>query len=261
MLAQVVPRESISYLGHATVRADLAGARLLTDPVLRDRLGHLRRWAPPVARDAYERLDGVLLSHLHRDHLDAASLRRLPRDVPIVVPRGGGRLVRRHGFARVHEVGVGETVEVARATVTAVPAEHSGRRRPFLGGAQAEAVGFVVAGGARLYFAGDTDRYPEMALLGPLDVALLPVWGWGPSVGSGHMAPEAAAHALTLLRPRIAVPIHWGTLFPVGLARFHRDRLSQPPREFARHAARVAPDVRVEILEPGATLELHGAPA
>jgi L-ascorbate metabolism protein UlaG (beta-lactamase superfamily) len=260
MLVQVV-RESIAYLGHATVRADLAGARVLTDPVLRDRLGHLRRIAAPIASHAYERLDGVLLSHLHRDHLDAASLRRLPRDLPIVVPRGGGELVRRHGFARVHEVEAGETVELARATVTAVPAEHSGRRRPLLGGAHVEALGFVLAGASRVYFAGDTDLYPEMALLGPLDVALVPVWGWGPSVGTGHMDPEAAAQALTLLRPRIAVPIHWGTLFPVGLARLRRDRLTEPPREFARHAARVAPDVRVEILEPGASLELYGAPA
>jgi L-ascorbate metabolism protein UlaG (beta-lactamase superfamily) len=254
-------RESITYLGHATVRADLAGARILTDPVLRDRLGHLRRQGPSVAGGDYALPDLVLLSHLHRDHLDAPSLRRLPADVPVLVPRGAGALLRRLGFERTHELVAGETVEVAGVQVTAVPAEHSGRRRPLFGGPRTDALGFVVTGSSRLYFAGDTDLYPEMALLGAVDVALLPVWGWGPSVGAGHMNPEVAARALSLLRPAIAIPIHWGTLFPAGLARWRGERLTEPPREFARHAARFAPEVRVEILEPGATLELSNAPA
>jgi L-ascorbate metabolism protein UlaG (beta-lactamase superfamily) len=251
----VPPRDSITYLGHATVRVDVGGARLLTDPVLRDRIGYLRRRSVPIAAAAYEHLDGVLLSHLHYDHLDLPSLRRLPGDTPVLVPRGGGALLLRRGFTRVEEVQAGETVELAGADVTAVPAEHPGRRRP-LGGARADALGFVIAGSSRVYFAGDTDQYPEMALLGPLDVALLPIWGWGPKVGPGHMDPERAAGALTLLRPRIAVPIHWGTLLRVGMG---ADRLGEPPRDFARHAARLAPEVQVEILEPGATLELHGA--
>jgi L-ascorbate metabolism protein UlaG (beta-lactamase superfamily) len=255
------PRDSVTFLGHATVRVDLGGARLLTDPVLRDRLGHLRRRSAPIAREAYEHPDAVLLSHLHRDHLDLPSLRRIPLDVPILIPRGGGTLLRGSGFTCVHEVQAGETVELAGTDVTAVPAEHGGDRRPLPGGARAEAIGYVIAGSSRVYFAGDTDLYPEMALLGPLDLALLPVWGWGPSVGPGHMTPEVAARSLTLLRPRMAVPIHWGTLFPAGLARLRADRLTDPPRDFARHASRLAPEVRVRILEPGSSLELRGAPA
>jgi L-ascorbate metabolism protein UlaG (beta-lactamase superfamily) len=186
------------------------------------------------------------------------SLRRIRPDAPVLVPRGGGELLRRNGFTVVHEIEAGETVELAGLDVTAVPADHPGRRGPLPGGPRADALGYVMAGSSRVYFAGDTDQYPEMALLGPLDVALLPVWGWGPSIGPGHMDPESAARALTLLQPRIAVPIHWGTLFPVGLARLHADRLTEPPRDFVRHAARLAPDVRVEVLQPGATLELRG---
>jgi L-ascorbate metabolism protein UlaG (beta-lactamase superfamily) len=251
------PRESITYLGHATVRFDLGGARLLSDPVLRDHIGHLRRRSPSLPNEAYARLDGVLLSHLHRDHVDMASLRRLPRDVPIVVPRGGGRLLT--DFAAVHEVVVGDEVQLGGVEVTAVRAEHPGRRRPLFGGADAAAIGYVLAGASRVYFAGDTDLYPEMAALQPLDVALLPVWGWGPNLGPGHMDPEAAALALSLLRPRIAVPIHWGTLYPVAAR--PRDRLTSPPLEFAEHAGLLAPDVHVEILQPGSTLELQSAAA
>jgi L-ascorbate metabolism protein UlaG (beta-lactamase superfamily) len=251
------PHDSVTYLGHATVRLEVAGARLLTDPVLRDRLAHLRRRSAPISPHAYQAIDGVLLSHLHLDHLDIPSLRRLPRDVPIVVPRGGGGLLRRRGFARVREVLVGETVELAGAEVTAVAAEHSGRRHPGPGAAEADALGFVVAGTSRIYFAGDTDLHAEMDALGPVDVALLPVWGWGPTIGAGHMDPEAAARAVALLRPRIAVPIHWGTLFPIGLARAHAERLTEPPREFARRVAALAPEVEVRILEPGATMDLR----
>jgi L-ascorbate metabolism protein UlaG (beta-lactamase superfamily) len=254
-----VPRpESLTYLGHATVRLDLGGARLLTDPFLRDRLAHLRRRSPRVTEAAYSDLDGVLVSHMHFDHLDVPSLRRLPRELPVLVPRGGGALLRRLGFARVRELVAGEHAEIGGVDVVAVHADHSGRRRP--GGPEADALGFVVTGAARVYFAGDTDVYEGMSEIGPLDVALLPVWGWGPSLGAGHMDPEAAARALTLLRPRIAVPIHWGTLFPIGLGRIRGDRLSEPPREFAAHAARLAPDVTVAILEPGETVEVRATP-
>jgi L-ascorbate metabolism protein UlaG (beta-lactamase superfamily) len=247
----MAPRESITYLGHATVRLDVRGTRLLTDPFLRDRLGHLRRRSAPVTREAYADVDGVLISHLHLDHLDVPSLRRLSREAIVLVPRGGGGLVRRLGFAHVHEAQAGDRLNIGGVEVLAVPAVHDGRRRP--GGRPAGTLGYVAAG---VYFAGDTDLYAGMEALRPVDVALLPVWGWGPTLGSGHLDPESAARALALLRPRIAVPIHWGTLFPVGLGRIRRDRLTDPPHEFARHAARLAPEVRVEILAPGAAIDV-----
>jgi L-ascorbate metabolism protein UlaG (beta-lactamase superfamily) len=249
--------ESVTFLGHATVRLDVGGAALLTDPLLRDRIGHVRRRSAPIEPGAYRDLDGVLISHLHLDHLDVPSMRRLPRAVPVVMPRGGGRIVRRIGFADVREVEAGDRVTLAGVDVDAVPAVHDGRRHP--AGADVEALGYVVTGARRIYFAGDTDIYDGMEALRPLDLALLPIWGWGPSLGSGHLDPEGAARALALLRPRVAVPIHWGTLFPIGMMRRHGDRLTEPPHEFARHAARLAPEVDVAILEPGRTLMLDVA--
>jgi L-ascorbate metabolism protein UlaG (beta-lactamase superfamily) len=106
-----------------------------------------------------------------------------------------------------------------------------------------------------VYFAGDTDVFAGMAELGPLDVALLPVWGWGPSLGPGHMDPEQAARAAALLRPRVAVPIHWGTYLQVGLRR-REALLRGPPHAFADRCAELAPDVEVRVLEPGGTLSL-----
>ena len=88
------PGASIRYVGHATVVVDLGGVRLLTDPLLRNRVAHLRR-AVKVDPDALRGLDAVLISHLHYDHLDLPSLEKLGRDMPVVAPRGAGALIRR----------------------------------------------------------------------------------------------------------------------------------------------------------------------
>jgi L-ascorbate metabolism protein UlaG (beta-lactamase superfamily) len=151
---------------------------------------------------------------------------------------------------------VGDQVEVRGVTVSAVPAVHDGSRGPL--GPRAETIGFVVTGERCLYFAGDTDLFDGMSdLAGTIDAALLPVWGWGPALGAGHLDPGRAALAASILRPRVAVPIHWGTFFPTGLARLRgRAALVEPPRAFARRVAELAPDVAVRVLAPGGTLEL-----
>jgi L-ascorbate metabolism protein UlaG (beta-lactamase superfamily) len=86
-------------------------------------------------------------------------------------------------------------------------------------------------------------------LSGDLDVALLPIWGWGPRVGRGHMDPERAAHAVALLRPRVALPIHWGTLASPR-APWLEDPQA-PPRAFAERVAELASGVEVRVLAPG----------
>jgi L-ascorbate metabolism protein UlaG (beta-lactamase superfamily) len=242
----------VTWIGHATALIEIGGVRLLTDPVLRDWLGHLRRHGAPPAAGVTDDLDAVLISHLHLDHLDMPSLKRLPRATRLLVPRGAGVLVRRQGFTEVDELAAGERADVAGLEVAAVPALHDRRRRPF--GPEADTIGFVA--GRRVYFAGDTDLFEGMAELRGVDVALLPVWGWGPSLGEGHMDPETAAGAAVLLRPRLAVPIHWGTFYPRLLARYKPDRLTDPPHEFAAAVERLAPGVAVHVLEPGGSVPL-----
>lgn len=244
----------VTYVGHATVQVALDGVRLLTDPLLRTRVAHLRRRAR-VDAAALRGIDAVLVSHAHYDHLDLPSLERLGRTTPLVVPRGIGRLLRRRSFERVVEVEPGDTLPIGAVTVTATPADHDGGRGPL--GATGPALGFVVAGSSTVYFAGDTDIFPEMAEIGDhLDLALLPIWGWGPTLGRGkHLDPERAAEALTLLRPRIVVPIHWGTYHPLHLGiAAAPEFLRKPPELFARAAAVRAPEVEVRVLQPGETL-------
>lgn len=246
--------DAVTWLGHATALIDAGGARLLTDPLLRGRIAHLRRHgaAPAVP----ERLDAVLLSHLHRDHADGPSLRRLPEGVPVLVPRGAGATVRGLGRTDVRELAAGDSVAVAPGVVVhAVPAVHDGRRSPLARGTRPDALGYVVDAGPRIYFAGDTEVFAGMGDLGPLDAALLPVWGWGTSLGPGHMDPREAAEAAALLRPSLALPIHWATYLPAHLRRTG-SLLTDPGRRFAAHAATLAPATRVEVVAPGATVAL-----
>jgi len=247
--------DRIVFLGHATVLIELDGVRLLTDPVLGGRVAHLRRHAPPLGEGVIAGVDAVLISHFHHDHLDLASLRRLGREMPLLVPAGAGAWLRRRQFARVSEMRAGDVQHVGALAIGAVTAEHDGHRFP--GGPQAETLGYLVRGARRVYFAGDTELFAGMSALAPgLDVALLPVAGWGPTLGPGHMDPLQAARASALLRPRLAIPIHWGTLAPVTLRRRERRWLSDPPRLFAEHVARLAPGVEALTLAPGEQVTL-----
>jgi L-ascorbate metabolism protein UlaG (beta-lactamase superfamily) len=240
----------LTWLGHSTVVIDLEGKRVVTDPVLRARVWHLRREGP-VGADALGDLDAILLSHTHYDHLDLRSLGRLDRNLTVVAPRGVGRLVRRRGFGRVFELDVGEELALGAVRIRATHAEHESSRGPF--SPSTPSLGYVVDGRARIYFAGDTGLFPQMSKIAPVDVALLPVAGWGPRLPAGHLDPAGAAEALRLLRPKVAVPIHWGTL-----RRVFADRPDdRPAREFVRIAHEVAPEVEVRVLSIGETLRLR----
>jgi L-ascorbate metabolism protein UlaG (beta-lactamase superfamily) len=224
----------VTWIGHSTVLIELDGVRLLTDPVLRPRIFHLQRVAPPPADIGP--VDAILVSHAHYDHLDSKSLARFDRATRVIAPK------RVRGFADVVEVAAGDEVAVGAVAVTATPAAHV-----------RGSVGFLVAGSARIYFAGDTDLFDGMRELAPVDVALLPIAGWGPRLPPGHLDAVRAAQALELLRPRIAVPIHWGTYTRIGLRRDEQE----PARRFAEFAA----DFDVRVLPVGGSLDVPVAAA
>ena len=233
----------VTWMGHSTVLLELDGVSLLTDPLLRRRVIHLRRVASTVTPP--DRVDAVLVSHSHYDHLDVNSLRQLDPAARVVVPVGTAR--RLQGWRdEIVEVDVGDEVRIDSVTVTATPAEHG----------SSHAVGYLISGSVRIFFAGDTDLFGSMRELAPgLDVALLPIAGWGPRLPPGHLNPVRAAQALDLLRPRIAIPIHWGTYTRVGLTRDE----SAPARHFAELAAAYAPGVEVRVLPVGGTLDVEVA--
>lgn len=245
----------LTFLGHSTVLIEVDDLRILTDPVLRDGLGPVRRQVRAVLPELFADLDAVFISHGHHDHLDPPSLRRIPGRPTVIVPRGFGRLTSRLDLGPVEEVEPGDRLTIDRVHFEVVEAEHSGRREPF--GPAGPAMGCVVAGSRTIYFPGDTDLFTGMgALAGRLDAALLPVWGWGPTIGDGHLNPVRAAAAAAILRPRLAIPIHWGTFYPAGMRRVAPRPFNEPGQAFADAVASLAPAVPVRVLAPGESLDL-----
>ncbi|MGH3308662.1 MAG: MBL fold metallo-hydrolase, partial [Nocardioides sp.] len=167
----------VRFIGHATVLIELDGVRLLTDPLLRDRVAHLRR-ALPVER-SMPTVDVVLVSHGHHDHLDFPSLRMLPAS-RVVAPR---KLAAEMGEFGAEGVDEGDELEVGPLTIRATHAAHDGGRPPFRTGT---ALGYAILGSKRVFFAADTELFEGMTgLVEDLDLALVPIWGWGASLGRG----------------------------------------------------------------------------
>lgn len=250
-----MPDDRLTFLGHSTVLIEMDGTRVLTDPVLGHVLWSIRRRAPAVAAHHLTDVDAVFISHGHFDHLDLKSLRALPGRPTVIVPGGLGHIAGRAGLGTVQEVGEGDRVRVGALELEVLPAAHGRRRSPRL---EADAaLGCLVTGSSSVYFAGDTDVLPAWdGLAGRVDVALLPVGGWGLRLGRGHLDPESAALAAAAIRPSVAVPIHWGTLSPIGLHGVMGHRFHLPGPAFAQAVARVAPQVSVHVLAPGASMLL-----
>jgi len=246
---------AVTWLGHATALLELDGVRIMTDPVLGDRIGPLVRFAPSVSPDLGGPIDAILLSHMHADHADIRSLRMVGEHARIIAPAGAGGWLRRRGLGDVDELTAGQETSIRGVRVSATPACHQARRWPF--GVRADPIGFIARGSQSCYFAGDTDLFAEMSLMaGSIDLALLPIAGWGRKVGPGHLDAERSATALVRIAPRVAVPIHWGTL-ALGSAARHPADPGRPARRFAELAARMAPAVEVRVLMPGERTEVR----
>ena len=197
----------ITWWGHATTTIEENGTRLLTDPVLTSRIAHLRRRRGPAPLPAAADCDAVLISHMHADHLHLTSIRLVAPGAALVVPRGAARLIRQDCGAEIAdrciEVAPGNQVRIGALDITATTAHHDGRRLPW-SSYSGPALGYRVEGSPSVWFAGDTDLFDELAAeAGPVDLALVPVGGWGPSLGPGHLDPVRAAEAVQLVGARI----------------------------------------------------------
>ena len=242
----------LTYVGHSTVQIEALGLRLLTDPVLRPRVLHLRRIVPLRPHPGLREPDAVLISHAQIDHLDVPSLRRV-RSCRVLAPAGTRRTLARAGMTDVSELRPGDSASLGPIEVTAIQMEHRGGRHPLV--SAHETLGYLIDCTVRILFIGDTDLFEGMReLAGKVDVALIPIWGWGPRVDAGHMDPDRAARAVEYLQPRIAIPIHWGTLASPNV--WWRRDPQAPAREFKQRAGELAPEVDVRVLEPGTSTQV-----
>jgi L-ascorbate metabolism protein UlaG (beta-lactamase superfamily) len=222
-----------TWAGHSSVVLQVDGKTYLTDPVWSDRVGSVvKRLTPPgLPWEALPRVDGLLVSHNHYDHLDAGTVARLPRATPVFCPTGVAAWFRRRGFTRVHERSWWEAAELDGHRLTCVPAQHFSGRTPWdrdktLWG------GWVVEGsrGGRAYFAGDSGYFKGFAEIGAafprLDLAMVPIGAYTPRwfMSPVHVDPAEAGQALLDVGARSLLPIHWGTF------RLADEAIDEPPK-------------------------------
>lgn len=268
---------AVTWLGHSTAVLEVATAtgpvRLVTDPLVYRHAGMLRRRGERPA-EVWRGSRAVLLSHLHHDHAELRSL-RLFGAAPVLTAPANARWLRARGLNGVGLAadwfavdgtadGTGggtASAEGVRVEVRLAPAVHGDRPMPHRPNAVNGHLVRVTRPGEDavvVWVVGDSEPFPAMAHLpelagGAVDLALIPVGGWGPRLSGGHMDPARAARVCAEVGVRTAVPVHWGTLHAPGWRNLPRGWMDHAGVAFRAAAAREAPGTRVVVLPPGGT--------
>lgn len=253
---------TVTWLGHSTVVLDVDGVRIVADPLLRRHAGLLRRRGGRPDRALWDGADAVLLSHLHHDHAELKSLRMLPPAAPIITGAPNVPWLRKRNLAAVAPADR-EWIDVGRdatVQVTLTDAVHSSRPMPHRPNG---ANGHLVRGpSSTVWLAGDTELFDGLTQLPdlagrPIDLALVPVSGWGPRLSGGHLDPAQAAEACLRVGARYAAPVHWGTLYAPGGGTYPRGWMDVPGPAFWRALGLVAPRCSPLVLEIGVPTSLE----
>jgi L-ascorbate metabolism protein UlaG (beta-lactamase superfamily) len=257
----------VTYIGHATLLIEVGGKKILTDPNFDPALGKLlpRVSAPGIALDALPKLDAILVTHAHADHLSFDSLDALPDDIPLFAPPVIARWLGKQGYNHAIPVAPGEEVELDGVKIRAASAEHKGNRYGVDRWRSAANMYLIDTNIVSCFFAGDTALMPDTTRLvednllakgRSLDIALLPIgyapW-WKPGFRKGHLTSSDALILFERLQAKYFIPYHWGTFNHVTSTAFDAiDRLRATLRDHPLHPA-------VKILEPGTTFVLPTA--
>lgn len=216
----------VTYIGHATLLIEVAGVRVITDPNFDPRLaGVLPRVSKPgIALGELPKLDAIVVTHAHADHLSFASLDALPHDIPLFAPPAVARWLAKRGYTHAEAVAPGSTVGVAGLRVTAAAAKHLGHRYAYDRWRSAANMYLFDTAEITAFFAGDTALTPDSHRIveehlrergRELDLALLPIghapWWKRRSYRSGHLTYEDALELFERLGARYFIPYHWGT--------------------------------------------------
>ncbi|HEY2952320.1 MAG TPA: MBL fold metallo-hydrolase [Verrucomicrobiae bacterium] len=267
---QLSPRDlAATFINHSSFLLQLGRVNLLTDPIFSDRAspvswaGPRRVRAPGLPFHELPRIDLVLVSHCHYDHMDLPTLRRLRRefDPLFITGLGNRRHLRRQGIHKIVELDWWQAhAHEPRLKITLTPAQHFSSRGPF-DRDRALWGGFVVeADGQRVYFAGDSGyagHFKEIGdQAGPFDLSLLPIGAYEPRwfMQAAHVNPNEAVQAHLDVRSRLSVAMHFGTF------QLTDEAIDDPVREL--HEAlrsRGLSEEKFRVLEFGETLVLQDA--
>lgn len=245
----------VTWLGHSTVVLDIGGTRLITDPLLHRHVGLLRRRGGAPEPRTWRGAHAVLVSHLHHDHAELRSLRLLG-DVPVLTAAANARWLRGKGLTGATGAADGAWVGVGNGEVRVRLTRAVHGQRPMPHRPNACSGHLIRAATGSVWIAGDTELFAGMADVVPtlgsaVDLAVVPVGGWGPRLSGGHLGPDEAARACALVHAAVAVPVHWGTLHPPGGRHLPPRWMERAGDEFVDSLARHAPDCTPVVLRPG----------
>lgn len=207
-----------AWIGHASVLLRIHGMTILTDPVLSHRVGiglglmtggPRRHVAAALSLRELPKLDLILLSHAHFDHLDRPTLARLPKRVPVVTSHHTADLVRDLGFRKTTELRWGESIQLGPLTVKAQKVRHWGART-FLDSHRGFNAYVLESGRRRILYGGDTAYQDYFTEMGRVDLAVLGIGAYDPYVHA-HATPEQALEMANHCRARFVLPMHHST--------------------------------------------------
>jgi L-ascorbate metabolism protein UlaG (beta-lactamase superfamily) len=254
----------VTYIGHATLLIEIGEKRILTDPNFDPALGKFlaRVSAPGIALGELPKLDAILLTHAHADHLSFDSLNALPDDIPLFAPPPIAKWLLKQGYSHAVPIAAGGATEVEGVRISAASATHKGNRYGIDRWRSAANMYLLDTNRVSCFFAGDTALMPDTTHLvekrlsahgRSLDLALLPIghapW-WKPGFRKGHLTSSDALTLFERLKARYFIPYHWGTFNHVTSTAFDAiNRLRATLEDHPLHPA-------VKILEPGSAFAL-----
>jgi L-ascorbate metabolism protein UlaG (beta-lactamase superfamily) len=246
---------TLTRIAHSSTLLDFDGQPILTDPWYSEKPGYYHGERYGIALADLPRLTGVVISHDHYDHFDMPAFAAYPdKQVPFAVKTGMASAARQVGFSNVSELEPWQSVQLGSVVVTATPGAHSVPENCYV----------LQSGGHTVFFGGDSLYIPELNDIASrfprIDLALLPVNGLKirPLLNRKVvMTAEDAAELCAVLKPRIAVPIHYA--YTAGFVRDHLLlKYDGTPQRFANAVSRRSPETTVRVLAPGAPLLVTG---
>ena len=237
---------AVTWIGHATLLVQLEGINILTDPQWSSHasplswVGPRRLVAPGVAFGDLPRIDVVVISHDHYDHLDLPTVARLAssHDPLFLVPLGLGKWFTDNGITRVEELDWWQARHYHGLRFVCLPAQHFSQRTPWDRDRHLWASWAVIGPSRRFFFGGDSGYFDGFKVtgerLGPFDLAAVAIGAYRPPaiMEFVHTTPEQAVQASMDLGSRVLLGMHWGTF---DLA---DEPLDEPPRRMLAEASR-----------------------
>ncbi len=244
------PGTHIGWIGHSTILMSFSGVSILTDPNFSRRIKIARRVVGlPIEPEEIIDLDLILISHAHYEHLDLASLKRLPKQASLIVPEGCQSLVEGLGFSKVVEMKWNDVLPFQGLTIEAVRPSHWGKRSPFDDQDRGYNSYFLSANGKRIFFAGDTGYskiFEAKVKEESIDLAFLPISAYKPDwFRRNHASPEEALKMFVESGAGFMIPIHWGTFI------LSHEPITEPLERLKIEANRLGIEDRVVILRHG----------